>query len=179
MAFLKLQLALDETTGQIDELLNLNTSAYKASLIRIINLLQMIEAGSRPCLLKTHRAPVRASATLTFTGAPSAAETFTLNGVTFTARASGAVANEFNIGGTVTLTAAAVAAAINASVTAKVANYVTATSAAGVVTITAVEPGLAANLFVLSESLSNATRVDFASGSDGTEVILQLGKSSI
>lgn len=44
---------------------------------------------------------VSARGTLTFTGQPVAAQTFTLNGSTFTARASGAVANEFNIGSTV------------------------------------------------------------------------------
>jgi hypothetical protein len=177
--FLKLQLSVDETTGQINELLQLDTTSYQGSLSRLIEYFEQLRSRARNAYMKTHRAAVRAVATLTLTGLPTAADTFTLNGVTFTARASGAVANEFNIGADATATAAAIAAAINASVTAKVSGYVTATSALGVVTITLVEPGLVGNLASLSESMNNTTRVDFAGGSDGTEKILYFGKTSV
>ncbi len=82
-----------------------------------------------------------------------------VNGVTFTAVASNAGANQFNVGGSDTLTAANLAAAINASVTALVSGYVTATSAAGltttgVVTVTSSFYGLSGNQ-TLIESLDS------------------------
>lgn len=82
---------------------------------------------------------VAASGTGTFTGAPVAGQTMTIAGVTITARASGAVANEYNIGASVTATAANLVTAINAS--SNLSGVVTATSLAGVVTITSVVPG--------------------------------------
>lgn len=103
-----------------------------------------------------------ASGTVTFTGAPTAAETLAINGVTFTARASGAVANEFNIGASVTETAANLAAAINASVTAKIKGIVSATSSAGVVTVAFLSPGEVGLLGTITESLTNATAATFA-----------------
>lgn len=63
-----------------------------------------------------------------------ATDAISINGVTFTCVASGAGANQFNVGASDVLTAANLAAAINASVTALVAGYVTATSAAGLTT---------------------------------------------
>jgi phage tail sheath gpL-like len=177
--FLKIQLSVDETTEQLNEFLRLDTTDYDGSFGRLLSYLEMIKAKARHAYVKVQRAAVRATGTVTFTGAPTAADTVTINGVAFTARASGAVANEFNIGGTVTLTAAALAAAINASVTAKIAGYVTATSLAGVVTVTATEPGLAGNVFTITESMDNTTVVTFANGSEGTEKVLFMGKTSV
>lgn len=73
-----------------------------------------------------------------------------INGVTFACVASGATGNQFNVGGSDTITAANLAAAINASVTALVAGVVTATSAAAVVTVSAVETGLTGNAITIS-----------------------------
>lgn len=112
-----------------------------------------------------------AEATITFTGAPTAAQTMTLNGVTFTARASGATGNEFNIGGSVAVTAANLAAAINASTSVKLLNSVVATSAAGVVTVSARIPGFAGLGFTCANvNLSNTTVADFALASESQRV---------
>lgn len=96
---------------------------------------------------------VRASGTLIFDGVV-ATDAFVINGVTFTAVASGATGNQFNVGADDTESAENAAAAINASVTALVDNYVTATGAAGltttgVVTITSAFYGLAGNMTTL------------------------------
>jgi phage tail sheath gpL-like len=85
-----------------------------------------------------------ASGTLTLTSAV-ATNTVTINGVTFTAIASGATGNQFNIGGSDTITAANLAASINASVTALVSGYVTASSSGTVVTVTSAFTGLSGN----------------------------------
>lgn len=57
-----------------------------------------------------------------------ATDAISINGVTFTCVASGATGNQFNVGADDTETAENLAAAINASVTALVAGYVTAAS---------------------------------------------------
>jgi phage tail sheath gpL-like len=74
-----------------------------------------------------------------------ATDAVSINGVTFTAVASGATGNQFNVGADDEETAENLAAAINASVTALVAGYVTAEAAGAVVTITSAFPGLAGN----------------------------------
>lgn len=116
---------------------------------------------------------VQATGAVTFSGAPTAAETLSIANVTFTARASGASGNEFNIGGTTTITATNLAAAINAS--ANLSGKVTATSALGVVTLTSVVGGLVGNGLELSESMTNTTVTAFSGGSDGSSVTLNKG----
>jgi phage tail sheath gpL-like len=96
---------------------------------------------------------VQASGTFTCVSV-IATDAVKINGVTFTCVASGATGNQFNVGLSNTATAASMAAAINASVTALVAGYVTATSALGVVTITSAFYGLAGNQ-TLIESLDS------------------------
>jgi hypothetical protein len=104
---------------------------------------------------------VSASTTGTFTGDPTAGDTVTVNGVAFTARASGAVANEYNItAGSVTANAAALAASINASTTSGVINTVGASSALGVVTFFSIVPGPVGKNIPLSESTNNFTLAD-------------------
>ncbi len=96
-------------------------------------------------------AAVKASATATLATA-IATNAVTINAVAFTAVASGATGNQWNIGGTDTISATNLAAAINGSVTAKIAGYVSATSSGAVVTISAVTPGLLGNLVTLTKT---------------------------
>lgn len=113
---------------------------------------------------------VSASTTGTFTGDPTAGDTVTINGVAFTARASGAVANEYNIvTSSVSGNAAALAAAINASVTARVINTVGATSALGVVTFYSIVPGSSGITTTITESTANFTLVATTFTTGGTQ----------
>src|SRR4051812_48431343 len=52
---------------------------------------------------------VAATQTITFSGVGQAADTILINGVTFTAVAAGAAGNQWNVGGSATLSAAALA----------------------------------------------------------------------
>ena len=113
---------------------------------------------------------VSASTTGTFTGAPSDAETMSINGVTFTAKTTPTAANQFKISTTsVTATAAALAAAINASTTTGIINTVGASSALGVVTFFSIVPGPVGLNIPISESLSNFTVAAATFSTGGTQ----------
>lgn len=92
---------------------------------------------------------VAASGTLTLSTVV-ATNTCSVNGTTFTAVASGATGNQFNVGANDTATAVNLAAAINASATANVSGAVIATSATNVVTIKAVVVGPIGNQCLIS-----------------------------
>ena len=108
---------------------------------------------------------VQATATITSTGAATAAETVTVANIVLTAVASGAdpAAGEWNVSGTVATQAASMALAINTIST--LSGKVTATSNLGVVTITSVVPGIIGNGLQISENATNVTNTDFSGGS--------------
>lgn len=111
-------------------------------------------------------------ATGTFTLASViATDAVSINGTTFTCVASGATGNQFNLGGTDILTAAALAAAINASATALVNEHVTATSSGAVVTVTAAYPGTPGNAITIAsaDGTITASGARLTGGADGTE----------
>lgn len=97
-----------------------------------------------------------ATATATLVNA-GATDSITINGVEFAAVVSGATGNQWNLGADDTADAANLAAKINASTTARVAGVVRATSALGVVTIIAMQPGLAGNCFRLTDTGTTIT----------------------
>lgn len=115
---------------------------------------------------------VQATATITSTGTASNNETASICNQTITAKTSGADATlgEFNISGTVGTQATNIAAAINGK--AALAAFVSATSLAGVVTITARAGGTVGNAYQLSEALSNVTATQFTGGTNGTATTL-------
>lgn len=121
-------------------------------------------------------ASVAASGTGTFTGLPTAAQTMTIAGVTITARASGAVADEYNIGADETETASNLADAINSS--SNLAGIVSASSALGVVTITSVVPGNVGNgISTIDVNTSNFTfaQANLTGGSEANRTTLSAG----
>ncbi len=152
MSTLKLKIASARPTNQL--VASFETAGGSQPIgNRIINFITSLITGTEGALgrnappsiaISIQENEVQAHGTLTTTSA-IATNTFTINGVTFTAVASGATGNQFNIGGTDTITATNIAAAINGSVTALVAGYVTATSAINVVTITSAFYGLSGN----------------------------------
>lgn len=98
----------------------------------------------------------RANGTITLSGV-TAGQTVNVNGVTYTAVAGAAANyNQFSIDGNDTADAAALAAAINAR-EANYGNSVTASSNAGVVTVTATAEGTGPNAYVLTKSGAGIT----------------------
>lgn len=117
--------------------------------------------------------PAAATGTVTLTNASIVAnDTLTIAGVAFTAKASGATGAQFNIGGTATITAANIVAAVNASAAANV--LVVASSVAGVVTVTSLAQGAVGNFVPMATSngtgfvLSAAT---LAGGTGGPQTV--------
>jgi phage tail sheath gpL-like len=128
------------------------TSPKHETARRLLNFIEGLQSGSElgpsgaaPAIaISIEGQATPASGTFTLTTV-IATDAITINGVTFTAVASGATGNQFNVGATDTDTAVNLAAAINASVTALVSGYVTATSALTVVTVSSVNRGIFGN----------------------------------
>lgn len=122
----------------------------RENLLAIARQLRAVASGHKPVIynIDVRDAAVLATGTITVAGADGGTYTATINGVAITATGTN---------GNNTTTAASIAAAINASSNALVRNIVTATSAAGVVTISAVIPGVVGNCITLAASGTNAT----------------------
>jgi hypothetical protein len=145
----------------------------------IINYLTALVGGSKAASIEVKLGAIKASLLGTFTGDPTAAQALTINGVTFTARASGAVANEFNIATGANGTA--LAAAINASVTAGIVGIVSATApTAQTCLVTCIVPGVIGNAVTCTENMDNfslaGSATKLAGGTDGTATTLSLGE---
>lgn len=117
-----------------------NDAALQADLAA--KLLQSLAIGNRSSSSVTVAMDdgdrTHATGTIVFSAVASASDTVTINGTTFTFRASGATGNEANIGANATASAANLATAVNASATALVNAHVTAAAATGTVTFTSV-----------------------------------------
>lgn len=111
---------------------------------------------------------VQAYGLITSGGIATDADTITVANVELLAKTSGAVPadGEFDISAVVATQAANIALAINS--VPELAGIVTADSALGVVTVTAVAPGAMGNGLQLSENANNVTVTAFAHGVDGT-----------
>lgn len=96
---------------------------------------------------------VEATGSFTFSNTASADDTVLINGVTFTAVASGATGDQWNIGASATASAANLATTINASSTALIDGYVTASAASGVCTITSDFYGISGNQCTIAEGV--------------------------
>ena len=134
---------------------------------KMIDLMAAAASGTIACSMDLQIAggiAAPASGTLTLSGVVNT-NTCTINSVTFTCVTSGATGNQFNVGVSDTLTAANLAAAINGSVTAKIAGYVTATSSTNVVTITAAHNGILGNLVTLSGGTHDVAATGTITGS--------------
>lgn len=104
---------------------------------------------------------VAASATLTIDQSKQTADdTIKIGAMTLTAKASGATTNQFNIGGTSTISAANIALAINTYSS----SLLFATSAAGVVTVRAASTGTLGNAVAIVLSQADTGVVASPSG---------------
>lgn len=178
MSFVKLLMAVPDSAVTMKQELQLNVAANQFDVEELDKLIGDMIDGAQLSYTKLSTGSVQATATITSTGAAVAAETVTVANVVLTAVASGAVpANgEWNVSATVATQAASIALAINSIPT--LSGIAQATSALGVVTVTAVQPGKSGNGLQISEAATNVTATAFASGSDGDQVVVNFGAAS-
>ena len=145
-----------EVSGDLQHKFITSNFSKQAQIAALENLINDVALGARPAQVTTvidDGNAVTATGTITFSGPGQAADTVLINGVTFTAVASGATNNQWNVGGTATLSAAALAAAINSSTTLLVSGVVSAANLAGVLTISALLPGQAGNAVTIAKGV--------------------------
>ena len=174
MANIILTLTSSEAYDRLASRLNLKTSDYKANLPKIANVLDGMASGNTDFTSGKLEVSTTAKALITFTGAAVNDETLVINGVTFTAKTSGAVAanGEFNLSVTVATQAANLVAAIQAQTSDAIASVLTATSALGVVTLSAIYPGEAVLGYTISESMTDTAVTAWALDANATNTTI-------
>lgn len=143
------------------EAVKLQTPGGKHEIARrVLNFMESVQTGGQlkysdsvppQILIENQGSMVAASGTFTL-DTVVATDAVSINGVSFTAVASGATGNQFNVGADDAETAENLAAAINASVSALVSGYVTASADDEVVTITSAFYGLAGNQTLIASA---------------------------
>lgn len=157
--------AHDETTGNAQADLIADTGYIEQAGLKLKDYVKRIVNGSRPAVVQTKVNAVKASGTITLS-AHVATDTVTISGVVFTCMASGATGPQYNVGGTDSITADNLVAAILANAT--VDGMITASNASGVVTVTALLPGEAANGITLAISAhGSVSAARMAGGTNG------------
>lgn len=179
MSFVKLLVSVpDSAVTMNSQYFQINTAGKQASYNGLENFVSALVDGAQIGFAKLSTGAIQSSGTITLSSMV-ATDTVTVNGVVFTCVASGATGNQFNVGGSDTITATNLAKAINASVTAKIINVVTASSALAVVTVTAVQPGLQGNMNTLAISAHGSVSGAFTTGgTDGSQVSTNFGAAS-
>lgn len=140
-----------------------------------------INAGLIPAsieCLSDDTAQARASGTVTVASI-QADDTITINGVTLTGKASPSGESQFDSDGSDTVVATAIAACINTN--SSLTGIVTASSSAGVVTVSAFQKGLMGNAITLASSdgtrlAVSAARLAGGTGAGESPVTFALGK---
>jgi hypothetical protein len=138
-----------------------DASNPKTGLRHLANFLDRIEGGAANASVSVtvdNGDGVAASGTITLSGVGSANDTILVNGVTFTAVASGATGNQWNVGASAAASATNMAAAIAASASALVSGHVTASdNGAGVVTISSLYKGVYGNSVTIAKGTDAGT----------------------
>jgi len=155
-----IEITHDETSADAQAILAAEADANRLRGVnKLLAYINGLAGGIRKAQLKVGVNAAQASGTVTFSGVGAASDTILINGVTFTAVASGATGNQWNVGASAALSASALASAINASVSSLISGYVTASAASGVVTITAVRPGINGNCMTLAEGVDGSNHM--------------------
>lgn len=155
-----------EAQYDLERLLQAETGNRFQAGQRLMAYVRAIMAGHRNAKVQIGTGAVKASGTITLSS-HIATNTVTVNGITFTCVASGATGNQYNVGGDDTATAVNLAAALNANAT--LDGMIIATSALGVVTLTALFPGEIGNAITLAISANGSvSAARMASGTNGT-----------
>jgi phage tail sheath gpL-like len=155
-----------ESSADMQALVHAETGNRFLAGKKLMNYLRSLMGGARQATVKVCVNAVKATGTITLSS-HVATDTVTVNGITFTCVASGATGNQYNVGASDALTADALAAAINANTT--LDGMVVATSASGVVTLTALFPGELGNGVTLAISAHGSVSAARMAGGTNSE----------
>lgn len=155
-------------TGDAQRDLIAETGYWMLAGLKLKDYFKMIVSGIRPASVQTKTNCVKATGTITFSSFANN-DTFTVHSVVFTAKTSGATgAFQINLGADDTAAAANAVTAINADTT--LDGLVLATSALGVITITALIPGELGNTVATAISAhGTASATYLAGGTNGDQ----------
>jgi phage tail sheath gpL-like len=172
-----LVIAQDETSANVQRDLYAETGLQELAGLKIQDFVKKSVSGSKPSTIQTKINAVKATGTITLSS-HVATNTVTVNGITFTCMASGATGNQYNVGADDTATAANLATALNANTT--LDGMIVATSALGVVTLTALMPGELGNAVTLAISANGSvSAARMSGGTNGdTETSHNFGSAS-
>ena len=166
MSFQMIEIQSDEVEADLRESLIAETGNRMLSGQKLMKYVRALMGGTKSAKVTVGVNAVKASATLTLVSVV-ATNTCTVAGQLFTAVASGATAAQFNVGASDTLTADSLVAQINAHTT--INPWVVASNVAGVVTITAISPGVLGNAIpLLGGTNITASAARLASGTSGS-----------
>lgn len=173
----QLVIAHDETSANDQRDLYAETGLKELAGLKIVDFMKKVVSGSHPASVLTRINSVKATGTITLSS-HVATDTVTVNGITFTCVASGATGNQYNVGADDTATAVNLVAALNANTT--LDGMIVATSALGVVTVTALVPGELGNAITLAISAhGSVSAARMAGGTNGdTETTHYFGSMS-
>lgn len=177
---IRFDLSIPTSAATFDARCKLVPGRSGQSLTNIGNYFEAIGGGpyAGSCLVSSGAVMAQGKVTITSTG-PTDGETMTVGNVTITAKTSGAVPaeGEFDINASATIVATGMALAINS--VPELAGVVTASSLAGVVTITAAVPGAIGNGIDLTEAMTNVAITNamgsLTAGTDGTQTTVSNG----
>ena len=167
----------DETTTNDQRDLYAETGLNELAGLKLRDFIKKVTSGSHPATVRTMIGAAKASGTVTLSSFVEG-DTVTVGPITFTGADTPTTGLHIDTGGTDTTEAASLASQINAH--AELDGIVVATSALGVVTITAKEPGEEGNAIALAISARGSVSAAFlAGGTEGdTDTTHYFGSSS-
>lgn len=178
MSFVKILLSVPDSAATMKDTLQLVAAANQVDDEGLVKLIGDMVDGSQVAYTKISTGAVQATDAVTFSSFVED-DTVTVNGVVFVGKNSPSTSLQFGIGLDDAATALNFATKINASAVAKIVGVVSASAASTVVTLTAVQPGLAGNVLTLAISAhGSVTDAYFAGGSDGSQVAVNYGAAS-
>lgn len=158
----------DQATADTQRDLIAETGYWMLAGLKLKDYFKSITSGIHPGAVQTKANVAFATGTITFSSI-AAADTITVNGVVYTVMASGATGEfQFNVGANDTAAAANAVVALNASASNNA--MIVASSALGVVTITAYLPGALGNAVTIAISAhGSVSAARLASGTNGDQ----------
>lgn len=151
--------------GTLQNVLSDSSSRPHPEAQKVINFVRGLNSGARSGLMKAGVVDsgasdaVSASQTATFSGAATAADTVTINGVVLTAvsNVTTPTNNQWQVGTSAATAATNLVAAINASTTDNLSGTVSASASGAVVTVSCLIPGVIGNVLTIAKSSTAIT----------------------